>query len=118
MIRGILARKTIEKMRQEEMIFLGMQRKPKTEEEKKNDPIKASEETQDTRKKIQSDHWETFLEKKKDLEKEIVEIEGSDIQDSMLKHRRDWVQWHRTNFSKLPENLDKFYQKNNHAVSN
>lgn len=52
MIRGILARKTIEKMRQEEMIFLGMQRRPKTEEEKKNDPIKASEETQDTRKKI------------------------------------------------------------------
>mmetsp|Transcript_7758 Transcript_7758/g.9342 ORF Transcript_7758/g.9342 Transcript_7758/m.9342 type:complete len:148 (-) Transcript_7758:1892-2335(-) len=60
LIRGILARKTIEKMRQEEMIFLGMQRKPKTEEEKKNDPIKAAEETQDYRKKIQSDHWETF----------------------------------------------------------
>ena len=45
MIRGILARKTIEKMRQEEMIFLGMQRKPKTEEEKKNDPIKEADET-------------------------------------------------------------------------
>jgi len=27
-------------LRHEEMIFLGMQRKPKTEEEKKNDPIK------------------------------------------------------------------------------
>lgn len=33
LIRGILARKTIEKMRQEEMIFLGMQRKPKSQEE-------------------------------------------------------------------------------------
>lgn len=32
-IRGILDRAKIEKMRQEEMIFLGMQRKPKTEEE-------------------------------------------------------------------------------------
>ena len=79
LIRGILARKTIEKMRQEEMIFLGMQRKPKTEEEKKNDPIKAADETQDYRKKIQSDHWETFQEKKKDLKSEIVDIEGSDI---------------------------------------
>ena len=29
-IRGILARKEIEKMREEEMIFLGMKRKPKT----------------------------------------------------------------------------------------
>jgi len=53
------------------MIFLGMQRKPKTEEEKKNDPIKAADETQDYRKKIQSDHWETFQEKKKDLRTEI-----------------------------------------------
>ena len=69
MIRGILARKTIEKMRQEEMIFLGMQRKPKTEEEKKHDPIKEAAETQDNRKKIQMDHWEIFQEKKKDLEK-------------------------------------------------
>ena len=29
-IRGILARKEIEEMRQEEMIFLGMVRRPKT----------------------------------------------------------------------------------------
>jgi IQ and AAA domain-containing protein len=45
LIRGIVARKTIEKMRQEEMIFLGMQRKPKTEEEKKNDPIITADKT-------------------------------------------------------------------------
>jgi len=32
-------------MRQEEMIFLGMERKPKTEEEKKNDPVKQAEST-------------------------------------------------------------------------
>ncbi len=38
-IRAILARKQVELMRQEEMIFLGMQRKPKTEEEVKNGPI-------------------------------------------------------------------------------
>ncbi len=78
-IRGILARKQIEKMRQEEMIFLGMQRKPKTEEEKKNDPIKAAAETQALRKDIQQDHWVTFQEKKKDLIEEIKDIEGSDI---------------------------------------
>lgn len=31
-IRAILARKAVEEMRQEEMIFLGMLRKPKTAE--------------------------------------------------------------------------------------
>ena len=59
-IRGVLARKTIEKMRQEEMIFLGMQRKPKTEEEKKNDPIKEAAGTQVHRKNVQQDHWNDF----------------------------------------------------------
>lgn len=42
-IRGILDRKKIEKMRMDEMIFLGMQRAPKTDDEKKNDPIKQSD---------------------------------------------------------------------------
>ena len=48
-IRGILDRKKIEKMRQDEMIFLGMQRKPKTEEEKLKDPIKQAEKTRSDR---------------------------------------------------------------------
>jgi len=38
-IRGILARKDIELKRQEEMIFLGMQRRQKTEDELKIGPI-------------------------------------------------------------------------------
>jgi len=52
------------------------------------------------------------LEKKKDLATEINEIEGSDIVDSMLKQRRDWVQWYRSTFNKPPDNLDKFYTRN------
>ena len=36
-LRGILARKRVEEMRQDELIFLGMAPKPKTEEEKLND---------------------------------------------------------------------------------
>ena len=44
-IRAILARKDVEQKRQEEMIFLGMQRRPKTEEELKNGPIQRALET-------------------------------------------------------------------------
>jgi len=39
-MRGILARKKVEEMRDEEMEFLGMKRKKKTPEEMINDPIK------------------------------------------------------------------------------
>lgn len=38
-IRGILARKQVEQLRQDEMVFLGMQRKPKTEEETRQGPL-------------------------------------------------------------------------------
>lgn len=95
------------------MIFLGMQRKPKSEKEKEQDPIKKADKTEHLRKGNQLDHWMEFTEKKKDLIKEIQDIEGSDIQDSMLKARRDWVQWYRSTFGKIPDNLEKFYQKDN-----
>lgn len=44
-MRGILARKKVEGMRQDEMVFLGMARKPKGLEEMKNDPIQKMKET-------------------------------------------------------------------------
>ena len=31
----------------------------------------------------------------------------------MLKARRDWVQWYRSTFGKVPDNLDKFYERAN-----
>ena len=40
-------------MRQEEMMFLGMVRKPKKVEEIKKDPIKKAEETREQRKMTQ-----------------------------------------------------------------
>lgn len=61
----------IEKMRDEEMIFLGMKRKPKTEEEIKNDPLKKAEETRALRKGIQESHWETFVKEKDNLIEQI-----------------------------------------------
>ena len=112
-IRGILARKTIERMRQDEMIFLGMQRKPKTEDEKKADPVDAATETRGFRKDIQSDHWDTFVEKKKELTEEIKDIEGSDIQDNMLRKRRDWYMDFYSKFQKYPDKMDGFYERDN-----
>ena len=47
-------------MRQEEMIFLGMVRKPKTEEEIKEDVLKKVAETRRQRKEIQEDHMNNF----------------------------------------------------------
>lgn len=60
-IRGILARKQVEQMRQEEMIFLGMQRKPKTATELAlDDPIAEMEKTKQIRKQMQEDNMIVF----------------------------------------------------------
>ena len=45
-----MARKQVEKMRIEEMEFLGMSRRKKTAEEELNDPIKIMQQTQEARK--------------------------------------------------------------------
>jgi len=47
-----LARKHVENLRTEEMEFLGMMRKKKTEEEKRNTPITKMEETRKERKLV------------------------------------------------------------------
>lgn len=52
-MRGIQARKKVEGMRYEEMIFLGMNVKPKNVNQMKNDPIKKMEQYMRERKKIQ-----------------------------------------------------------------
>ena len=91
-IRGILARKQVEQMRQEEMIFLGMQRKPKTAAELAlDDPIADMEKTKQIRKQMQEDNMIVFDAAKQDLADAIDEIEGNDIIENMLKERREWI---------------------------
>lgn len=31
----------------------------------------------------------------------------------MMNQRRDWIQWYRSTFGKIPDGLDKFYAKSN-----
>jgi hypothetical protein len=78
-MRGILARKRVEELRQEEMVFLGMARKPKTKDDLRNDPVERMKKTMDDRKMKQGQFWNSFEDAKKDLKNEIDENEGLDI---------------------------------------
>jgi hypothetical protein len=90
-LRGILARKHVERLRVEEMEFLGMIRKKKTPEEERNDPIKKLEETRKERKLVQVNNWMRYNDAKTQLREEIEENQGVDIMEDMLQQRRDWV---------------------------
>jgi hypothetical protein len=89
--QGLLARKKVEELREEEMVFLGMQRAPKTEEEKNNDPLEAREQTKNLARERQLYNHQKYEMDRKEIQKEILEVEGYDIKDEMLRERRDWI---------------------------
>jgi hypothetical protein len=60
-IKGILARKRIDEIRAEEMVFLGMSRKPKL------GPIAQMKKTMDERKQIQKSYLTDYLDAKEDV---------------------------------------------------
>jgi len=59
-MNGILARKNVERLRNDEMEFLGMSRKKKTAEEERADPVKKMEETRRERKLVQENNWKRY----------------------------------------------------------
>jgi len=91
-IKGILARKQIEVMRQEEMFFLGMARRPKTVQEKMRDPIQKMKTIQEERRQTRMKFMDDFKTAREVRKGDILEDEGDDIMEQMKKERRDWIQ--------------------------
>ena len=112
-MRGIIARKNIEVMRQKEMEFLGMCRRPKTAQERVNDPIERMKKIRQERKLIQVNNWTKYNDAKEEIKNEIDENQGVDIREQMLKERREWVNEQKKLTYKLPEDCKGFYERFN-----
>lgn len=111
-MRGIIARKYVENLRSEEMEFLGMTTRKKTAEEERNDPIKKMQQQMNERKNIQEGNWRTYLTQKDQLKEEIDENQGVDIQEGMLKDRRDWItETKEKNNNKIPDDIKGFHDR-------
>ena len=113
-MNGILARKNVENLRNEEMEFLGMSRKKKTAEEERADPVKKMEETRRERKLVQENNWKRYQDAKVEMKEEIEYNQGTDIMEDMLQQRRDWINEQKTiNGNKIPEDIKPFYDRLN-----
>lgn len=105
-LKGILARRRIDDIRQQEMEFLGMSRKPKT------DPIERMKKTMDERKQIQKSYMAEYQDAKGDVKGEIIDMEEDEIREQMLKERRDWIQdQKKQKGGKPPEDVKGFYDR-------
>jgi len=80
-IRGILARKYVNRMRVEEMEFLGMITRKKTPEELRDDPIKKMLAYQKERKLIQISHLAQYNDAREAIQEEIDNNQGTDIME-------------------------------------
>lgn len=70
------------------------------------------------RKNIQQGNWRTYLTQKDSLKEEIDENQGVDIQEGMLKDRRDWItQFKENNNNKIPDDIKPFHERNNVEAS-
>ena len=110
-LRGMLARKYLEKMRQEELIFLGMARKEKTAEELENDSEKVKKQTEERRKLTQKEHMEDYEKSLQDIEQIVKLNEEPDIRDKMLEERRQWAVKYQQEKGKKPKSVAEFYKK-------
>eukprot|EP00826_Nyctotherus_ovalis_P053990 TRINITY_DN704_c0_g2_i7.p1 TRINITY_DN704_c0_g2~~TRINITY_DN704_c0_g2_i7.p1 ORF type:complete len:828 (-),score=357.22 TRINITY_DN704_c0_g2_i7:684-3167(-) len=111
-LKGLIARAKIEKMRQEELQFLGMMEKTMTKEEKLNaTPLKIKA-IEDKRKKEQEDAYADFknaITRIKDAKKLNEEF---DIRDKMYDERMMWIiDYRRDHGGKLPKSAAEFYKR-------
>jgi hypothetical protein len=67
-------------------------------------------------KMVQEGNQRAYDRQRKELLKEIKEVEGPDIKDKMLKERRDWIQEQKSMFGKPPENMEAFHKRYNEEL--
>lgn len=110
-LRGILDRKKVEAMRQEELIFLGMAR-PKTRDQSRGTSIAQMKNRQRNRKLVQEENAKQFENDKEEIKDLIKDNEGPDIIANMSEDRRKWIQEYKANHAgKVPDDLTDFYKR-------
>lgn len=91
-----------------------MQKKKKTAEEERNDPVKLMDRQRIERKSVQEGNWKSYLNAKSTIKDEIEANEGTDIMEGMLKDRRDWInEYKQSHMNKIPDDIKPFYDRFN-----
>jgi IQ and AAA domain-containing protein len=112
--KGIIDRKRIEQIRNEELAFLGMAPKTKDSTDKSQDPIKKAAETRKARKALQEEKMKDYISAKEDMKQDIIDNQGHDIKEDMLKQRRDWITEEiRKKGGAIPTSLEDFHNRMN-----
>ena len=89
-IKGFLARKVVDRMREEELIFLGILKKPQNP----NDPKTAVYQMNKNREKVrqvQATNEKEYKETLGNLKEELYDKWEEPLKEKMLRDRRVWI---------------------------
>ena len=111
-IKGFLARKVADRMREEELIFLGIIKKPQDPNDPKTAVFKKNK-NRDKMREIQKDNEKEYKETLGTLKDELYEKWEEPMKEKMLRDRRMWISefMERNEFSKIPDTVKDFYEK-------
>jgi len=111
-IKGFLARRVVEKMRDEELEFLGIVKKPQNPNDPKSDLYRMNKHREEMREK-QKDTEKEYQETLGSLKDELMEKWEDPLKEKMMRERRIWISefMERNEFGKIPDTVKDFYEK-------
>jgi len=104
-LRGLVARKRAQTLREEELIFVGM--KPSI-----NDDVDRTAQLKDActmRKQVQHDNKHAYSQALIDLKDVVYDEEGPQMRNELRGERTDWVTHMIETTKEVPEDLEGFY---------
>ena len=124
--KHLLAVYKVQKLREEELIFLKAKKNldptaaiipalnavgtNPTEDDERFKDIPNTKQVREQRKQMQDEREKEFKTYNEELEKQIQEIESSDLKQKMIAERRDWIDKYRhDNRGEAPSDLTKYY---------
>jgi len=110
--RGFTSREKVEKIREDELIFLGM-KKVKENPKDPNSQVYKYNVTRENRKALQKEFDEEYKQSLDDMKDKIKEYEAPDMKEAMLEERRKWIYdfYELNEGNDLPKKVTEFYDK-------
>lgn len=102
----------MEKLREDELIMLGMKRTPEDPKDPKAQVYKYNK-TRENRKALQKEYDEEYKQALDDEKGRIKEYDAPDIKEAMLEERRKWIYdfYELNEGNDLPKKVTEFYDK-------
>jgi len=110
--RGFTSREQVEKIREDELVFLGMKKVSEDPKDPNSQTFKYNA-TRDHRKALQKEFDEEYKQGLDEIKNGIREYQAPDIKEVMLEERRKWIYdfYELNEGNDLPKKVTEFYDK-------